>query len=80
MCIQDRVFPYFFRFTHFFLFKFAVSQTNLYQNSQVRSLILMAGVAYWLATCARNPKVPCFSLAARYVQRGALCSYCLANV
>ena len=36
-------------------------------------------VAYWLATCARKPKVPGLILAANYVQRWALCSNCPAN-
>ena len=37
-------------------------------------------VAWWLATCARKPKVPGSSAAAIYVQRWALCSNRLANV
>ena len=38
-------------------------------NGDNRKLRIVGRVAWWLATCARKPKVPGSSLAASYVQR-----------
>ena len=40
-----------------------------FMNSLVLYVILSRALAQWLATCARNPKVPGSSSAATYVQR-----------
>ena len=61
-----------------FLEKFYVKLTYLEREYNYQSKSLWH-VAYWLATCARKPKVPGSSPAASYVQRWALCSNCPAN-
>ena len=49
-------------------------------HSLWRIEFFMKDVAWWLATCARKPKVPGSNPAAGYVQRWALCSNHPANV